>query len=191
VLLGAPVTPVPRPGSLWGALWPDVAGARSLVIGVWLWADAIPLDTSRIAAANNAECFLMVASFVAPGLNVLIEANVPSRSSRPLWRIAPGCWPKVEEDVARSDRVASLEEAKAQLKSWDALEGVGKARKSCRKDGSAEAPRAANTCVPVAPRLLTLTDHPGFDLVVIFIRMGDRAERCYLRSRLVMVPDFQ
>src|SRR3954451_25379747 len=26
----------------------------------------------------------------------------------------------------RSDRVASLEEAKAQLKSWDALEGVGK-----------------------------------------------------------------
>jgi hypothetical protein len=45
--------------------------------------------------------------------------------------------------------------------------------------------------VPVAPRLLTLTDHPGFDLVVIFIRMGDRAERCYLRSRLVMVPDFQ
>src|SRR4051794_187019 len=28
--------------------------------------------------------------------------------------------------LARSDRVASLEEAKAQLKSWDALEGVGK-----------------------------------------------------------------
>jgi hypothetical protein len=44
----------------------------------------------------------------------------------PLWRIAPGCWPKVGEDVTRSDRVASREEAKAQLKSWDALEGVGK-----------------------------------------------------------------
>jgi hypothetical protein len=26
--------------------------------------------------------------------------------------------------------------------------------------------------VTVAPRLLTLTDHPGFDLVVIFIHMG-------------------
>ena len=74
MLLGAPVTPVPRAGSLWGALWPDVAGARSLVIGVWLWADAVPLETSRTAAANNAECFLMVCSFVAPILNVLIEA---------------------------------------------------------------------------------------------------------------------
>ena len=32
----------------------------------------------------------------------------------------------MEDDITRSDRVASLEEAKAQLKSWDALEGVGK-----------------------------------------------------------------
>jgi hypothetical protein len=45
--------------------------------------------------------------------------------------------------------------------------------------------------VPVAPRLLTLTDHPGFDLVVIFIQMGALAERCCLQSRRVMVPAFQ
>ena len=58
-------------------------------------------------------------------------------------------------------------------------------------DGSPEAPRPANNCVPVAPCLLTLTDHPGFDLVVIFIRMGDRADGCYSRSGLVMeVPPF-
>jgi hypothetical protein len=45
--------------------------------------------------------------------------------------------------------------------------------------------------VPVAPRLLTLTDHPGFDLVVTFIRMDDRADGCYSRSGLVMeVPPF-
>jgi hypothetical protein len=94
--------------------------------------------------------------------------------------------PKVEDDVARSDRVASLEEAKAQLKSWDALEGVGKTTGSCRWDGSPEPPRPANNCVPVAPRLLTLTDHPGFDLVVVFIRMGDRADGRYSRSGLMM-----
>ena len=70
------------------------------------------------------------------------------------------------------------------------MEGLGKAG-GVAIGGSAEVPRSANNCVPVAPRLLTLTDHPGFDLVVIFIRMGDLAERCYLRSRLVMVPDFQ
>ena len=39
----------------------------------------------------------------------------------------PGSWPKVGEDLALSHRVASLDEAKAQLKSWDALEGVGEA----------------------------------------------------------------
>jgi hypothetical protein len=40
--------------------------------------------------------------------------------------------------------------------------------------------------VPVGPRLLTLTEHPGFDLVVIFIRVGDRADGRYSRSGLVM-----
>jgi hypothetical protein len=115
----------------------------------------------------------MVASFVAPGLNVLIEANVPSRSSRPLWRIAPGCWPKVEEDVARSEELGRVE-------------GGGQSQGGLPLDGSPEAPRPANNCVPVAPRLLTLTDHPGFDLVVVFIRMGDRADGRYSRSGLMM-----
>jgi hypothetical protein len=40
--------------------------------------------------------------------------------------------------------------------------------------------------VPVGPRLLTLTEHPGFDLIVIFIRVGDRADGRYSRSGLVM-----
>jgi hypothetical protein len=77
-------------------------------------------------------------------------------------------------------------EAKAQLKSWDAWKAGGKARGGLPLDGSPEAPRPANNCVPVAPRLLTLTDHPGFDLVVVFIRMGDRADGCYSRSGLMM-----
>ena len=57
--------------------------------------------------------------------------------------------------------------------------------------GLAEFPRPANNRAPVAPRLLTLTDHPGFDLVAIFIRMGDRDNGCYSPSGLVMeVPPF-
>src|SRR4051794_18855073 len=65
-------------------------------------------------------------------------------------------------------------------------EGAVESWGSCRRDGSAEVPRPANNCVPVASRLLTLTDHPGFDLVVVFIRMGDRADGCYSRSGLMM-----
>jgi hypothetical protein len=64
---------VPRAGSRWDELWPDVAGARSLVVGVCVWADAIPIDTSRRVAANNAEFFLMICSFVTPVLNELDE----------------------------------------------------------------------------------------------------------------------
>src|SRR5262249_17895560 len=33
----------------------------------------------------------------------------------------------------------------------------------------------ANNDVPVAARLVTLTDHPGLDLVVVFVREGDGA----------------
>jgi len=33
---------------------------------------------------------------------------------------------------------------------------------------------------------LGLTNHPGFNLVVIFIRMGDRTDDCYSRSGLMM-----
>jgi hypothetical protein len=54
----------------------------------------------------------------------------------------------------------------------------GRSWKRCRRVGSAEVPRPANNCAPVAPCLLTLTDHPGFDLVAIFIRMGDRDDGC-------------
>ena len=62
---------------------------------------------------------------------------------------------------------------------------------SCRRVGSAEVPRPANNWAPVARCLLTLTDHPGFDLVAIFIGMGDRDDGCYSPSGLVMeVPPF-
>ena len=64
--------------------------------------------------------------------------------------------------------------------------GPDKSWRSCRRVGSVEVPRPANNCAPVAPRLLTLTDHPGFDLVAIFIRMGDRADGCYSQSGLMM-----
>jgi hypothetical protein len=43
--------------------------------------------------------------------------------------------------------------------------------------------------VPVAARLLTLTDHPGLDLIVVLNRVGDAAD--YARSGLVMeMPHF-
>jgi hypothetical protein len=35
-------------------------------MGVWLWADAIPLDTSRTAAANNADCFRITCPLLRP-----------------------------------------------------------------------------------------------------------------------------
>jgi hypothetical protein len=50
-----------------------------LLIGVWLWADAIPLDTTSTAAAINAECFLMNLSFAAPPVGQrLPKASVPA-----------------------------------------------------------------------------------------------------------------
>ena len=40
----------------------------------------------------------------------------------------PDCWTKVEDDITRSDRVASLEDAKAQFqKSWDEVGVMGEA----------------------------------------------------------------
>jgi hypothetical protein len=45
--------------------------------------------------------------------------------------------------------------------------------------------------VPVAARLLTLPDHPGLDLVVVFIRVGDGAGGHDSGSGLVMeIPRF-
>jgi hypothetical protein len=63
VLLGAPVMPVPRPLSRGIVLWPVVAPELSLLRGIWLCAEAIPLDTNKAAAANMTEYFLM-SSFI-------------------------------------------------------------------------------------------------------------------------------
>jgi hypothetical protein len=55
--------------------------------------------------------------------------------------------------MMRSGRVATVEQAKAQFqKSWG-LESLGEGRRIAL-GGPAEAPRPANNCVPVAPRLL-------------------------------------
>lgn len=63
LLLGAPVMPVPRPLSLGVVLCPDVAAPElSLLRGIWLCAEAIPLETSNAAAANMAVYFLMSSS---------------------------------------------------------------------------------------------------------------------------------
>jgi Family of unknown function (DUF6496) len=52
-------------------------------------------------------------------------------------------------------------------------------------------PAPTNNCVPAAARLLTLTDHPGLDLVVVIIRMGGGTDYCHSRSGLVMeMPPF-
>jgi hypothetical protein len=64
LLLGAPVMPVPWPLSRGVVLCPDVAAPElSLPRGIWLCAEAIPLETSNAAAANMAEYFLMSSFF--------------------------------------------------------------------------------------------------------------------------------
>jgi len=56
---------------------------------------------------------------------------------------------------------------------------------------SAAIPDLAHNRVPVAARLVTLTDHPGLELVVVFIRVGDRAGNRNSGSGLVMeMPRF-
>jgi hypothetical protein len=65
LLLGAPVMPVPRPLSLGVVLCPEVAAPElSLPRGIWLWAEATPLETNNAAAANMAEYFL-ISSFLS------------------------------------------------------------------------------------------------------------------------------
>src|SRR5262245_3915578 len=51
---------------------------------------------------------------------------------------------------------------------------------------SAAIPDLADNRVPVAARLLALTDHPGLELVVVFIRERDGASDNRTLSRLVM-----
>ena len=45
--------------------------------------------------------------------------------------------------------------------------------------------------MPIAAQLLTLTDHPGLDLIVVFVRVGDGTDGRHSRSGLVMeMPRF-
>jgi hypothetical protein len=58
-------------------------------------------------------------------------------------------------------------------------------------EASEPAAGLASNRVPVAAQLLTLTDHPDLDLVVVFIREGDRAGGSHSESGLVMeMPGF-
>src|SRR4029079_18338153 len=41
---------------------------------------------------------------------------------------------------------------------------------------SAAVPGSADNYVPFAARLLTLTDHPGLDLIIVFNHVGDGAD---------------
>ena len=97
----------------------------------------------------------------------------------------------VNGPMTRSNGVTTLGSSRRSFRRVGTSGRHGRSWRSCRRVGSAEVPRPANNCAPVAPRLLTLTDHPGFDLVAIFIRMGDRDNGCYSPSGLVMeVPPF-
>jgi hypothetical protein len=93
--------------------------------------------------------------------------------------------------MTRSNRVATLRRPRCSFRRVGTSGRHGRSWRSCRRVGSAEVPFSANNCAPVAPRLLTLTDHPGFDLVAILIRMGDQNDGCYSPWGLVMeVPPF-
>src|SRR4051812_2326626 len=80
LLLGAPVMPVPRPLSLGVVLCPEVAAPElSLLRGIWLWAEAMPLETNNAAAANMAEHLLM-SSFLSSSVCAAVQgrgAGVP------------------------------------------------------------------------------------------------------------------
>ena len=99
LLLGAPVMPVPRPLSLGALLCPVVAAPDlSLLRGIWLWAEAMPLETSNAAAANMAEHFLMssfLSSCVRDAFNVgrrqVFRAVVAARAKA--WRSVVNVYP--------------------------------------------------------------------------------------------------
>jgi hypothetical protein len=75
LLLGAPVMPVPRPLSLGVVLCPDVAAPElSLLRGIWLWAEAMPLETNNAAAAKMAEYFLM-SSFLSSSVCAAVQCR--------------------------------------------------------------------------------------------------------------------
>ena len=56
---------------------------------------------------------------------------------------------------------------------------------------SARLPCPADNYLAITTRLLTLTDHPGLDLIIVLNRVSDRADRCHSPSGLVMeIPRF-
>ena len=56
---------------------------------------------------------------------------------------------------------------------------------------SARLPCPADNYLAITTRLLTLTDHPGLNLIVVLNRVGDRADGCHSPSGLVMeIPRF-
>jgi hypothetical protein len=91
--------PVPWPLSRGVVLWPDVAAPElSLLRGIWLCAEAIPLETSNAAAANMAEYFLMSSFFsfaVGSRRQRRATASVPrvvfTRAKFPAGTQAAGC----------------------------------------------------------------------------------------------------
>ena len=54
---------------------------------------------------------------------------------------------------------------------------------------SAAVPGLADNYVAVAARLLTLTDHPGLDLIIVLNRVGDGAE-AYPSGLVMKIPRF-
>ena len=54
---------------------------------------------------------------------------------------------------------------------------------------SAAVPGAADNYVPVAARLLTLTDHPGLNLIIVFNHVGDGADAS-TSGPLMEIPRF-
>ena len=56
---------------------------------------------------------------------------------------------------------------------------------------SARLPCPADNYLAITTRLLTLTDHPGLDLIIVLNRVSDRADGCHSPSGLVMeIPRF-
>jgi hypothetical protein len=70
------------------------------------------------------------------------------------------------------------------------LNAIGLTTK-CPAQASARLPCPADNYLAITTRLLTLTDHPGLDLIIVLNRVSDRADGCHSPSGLVMeIPRF-
>src|SRR4051812_7802030 len=79
--------PVPRPLSLGVALCPEVAAPElSLLRGIWLWAEAMPLETNNAAAANIAEHFLISSFFLSSSVCAAVQRR--AAAGVPCWFVA-------------------------------------------------------------------------------------------------------